>query len=79
MTPELWLALIQFATKFGLDAALAILNGIKGGRTIGDAIAALELAKLKTAEQYLQEAEDAITPLVVPPVVPVGAPVTPTP
>ena len=70
MTPELWIALIQFGTKFGLDAALAILNGIKGGKTIDDAIAALELAKLKTAEQYLQEAKDAITP---------PAPVTPSP
>ena len=77
MPPELWLPIIQFATKFGLDAALAILNGIKGGKTIDDAIAALELAKIKTAEQYLQEAKDAITPpLFVPLVVP---PVTPTP
>lgn len=70
MTPELWIALIQFGTKFGLDAALAIINGIKGGKTIDDAIAALELAKVKTAEQYLQEAKDAITPPVVPPVTP---------
>lgn len=78
MTPELWIALIQFGTKFGLDAALAIINGIKGGKTIDDAIAALELAKTKTAEQYLQEAKDALTPPV--PVVPlVTPPVTPTP
>ncbi len=56
MTPELWLALIQWGTKFGLDSALAILNGIKGGKTIDDAINALELAKLKTAQQYLDEA-----------------------
>ena len=60
--PELWIALVQFATKFGLDAALAIINGIKGGKTIDDAIAALELAKLKTAEDYLREADPNIDP-----------------
>ena len=52
------LALIQFAIRFGLDAALIIANAIKrGGATIDDAIAALEVAKTKTAADYL--AEDA--------------------
>ena len=62
MTPDLWLALIQFATKFGLDAALAIINGLKGGASIDDAIAALELAKLNTAQQNQDEAQPALPP-----------------
>ncbi len=57
MTPALWIAVLEFATKFGMDAAIAILNGIKGGTTVDDAIAALEAAKLKTAQQYLDEAK----------------------
>jgi hypothetical protein len=80
MTPDLWLALVQFATKFGLDAALAIINGIKGGKTIDDAIAALELAKLKMAQEYLKEAAAAIAPapVVTPPADPPPA-VAPAP
>lgn len=62
MTPDLWIALVQFATKFGLDSALAIINGIKGGKTIDDAITALELAKLKTAQDYLKEATASSPP-----------------
>ena len=53
MTPAT-LALIQFAVKFGLDAALILANAFKkGGVTIDDAIAALEMAKTKTAADYL--------------------------
>lgn len=62
LTPELTLALVQFATKFGLDAALAIAQMIKGGKTIDDAIAALELAKTKTFDQYIAEAKAAAPP-----------------
>lgn len=51
------LALIQFAVKFGLDAAITLGQAIKGpGATIEDAIAALETAKTKTAAEYLAAA-----------------------
>jgi len=43
--------------KYGPDVALAIAGLFKSGKTIDDAIAALELAKTKTAEQYLAEAK----------------------
>lgn len=57
MTPEERNSLIQFAIKFGLDAALAIIPMFKGGATIDDAIAALEVAKTKTAADYVAEAK----------------------
>ena len=59
MTAELWIVVIQFAVKYGIDAAIAIMKAIKGGATIDDAIAALELAKKKTAQEYLDEARPA--------------------
>ena len=55
LTPTMWITIAQFAIKFGVDAAIAIANGIKTGATIDDAIAALELAKTKTAQDYLDE------------------------
>ena len=58
MTPALWVTIIEFAMKFGIDAAIAIMQGVKSGATIDDAIAALELAKTKTAQQYLDEAKN---------------------
>lgn len=57
MTEALWLAVIQFAVKFGLDAAIAIIRGINTSASIDDAITALELAKTKSAQQYLDEAK----------------------
>lgn len=54
MTPEFWAALLQYAIKFGIDAAIAIIKN--QGKTIDDAIAALEVAKTKTAEQIRDEA-----------------------
>lgn len=52
------LALIQFAIKFGIDAAITLATTIQnGGATISDAINALEMAKTKTAATYL--ADDA--------------------
>lgn len=66
LTPELMLALIQFATKFGLDAALAIAQVVKGGKTIDDAIAALDAAKTKTAQDYLNDAAAAAVPPAAP-------------
>jgi hypothetical protein len=55
LTPQAWIVIAQFAIKFGVDAAIAIANGIKSGATIDDAIAALELAKTKSAQDYLDE------------------------
>lgn len=60
MSPELWVVVIQFAIKFGIDATIAIMQGIKSGATIDDAIAALQTAKTKTAQQYLDEAKAKI-------------------
>ncbi len=52
LTPEQLTALLNAAIKFGIDAALALVNMFKSGATIDDAIAALELAKTKTIQQY---------------------------
>lgn len=57
MSEALWIALIQFGIKFGLDAAIAISDGIKNAKNIDDAIAALKTASEKTAQQYVDEAE----------------------
>lgn len=57
MTPELWRAVMEFAVRFGLNAAIALLERIgKPGATIDDAIAALAEAQAKSAEDYLAEA-----------------------
>lgn len=53
------IALAEFAVKFGLDAAIAFAGSMKPGATVDDAIAALQLAKTKTAQQYLDEAKAA--------------------
>jgi len=53
------IALSEFAIKFGLDAAIALASSMKPGATIDDAIAALQTAKTKTAQQYLDEAKSA--------------------
>lgn len=55
------------AIKYGPDVAMAFAKMFKGGATIDDAIAALELAKTKTAEQYLAEAKAALAAQTVKP------------
>ena len=76
---EVTVLLIQFAIKFGLDAAIAIAKALQAGATIEDAIAALEIAKIKTAQTYLDDAralnpvlpkELEIPPADVPPISP---------
>lgn len=63
MTEVLFVALLNFAVKYGLDAAIAIGKVMsKPTVTIDDAIAALELAKTKTAAQYLAEAKQPLAP-----------------
>lgn len=44
ITPELLIAILSFAEKFGLDAALAVATATKGG-TIDDLISALRTVK----------------------------------
>ena len=63
MSEQAWLALIQFATRFGLDAALAIAQNWKPKPSVDEAIAALEAAKTKTAADYIAEAKAAEPPV----------------
>lgn len=53
MSDLMFLALIQFATRFGIDAAIALASAKPA--TIDEAISALQMAKTKTAEDYLAE------------------------
>jgi hypothetical protein len=62
LTPETLAAWLQFAVKFGIDAAIAIAPLFKGGATIDDAIAALQAAKTKTAQDYKAEALASVVP-----------------
>jgi hypothetical protein len=57
MSPALLIALIEFATKFGIDAAIAIADGFKNAKTIDDAIAALKASREKTWEDFKREAQ----------------------
>lgn len=57
MSEQLLIALFNFGVKFGIDAAIAMAKAFKTGSTIDDAIAALEVAKTKTAQDYLSEAK----------------------
>lgn len=52
---EIALIIASYAIKFGLDSAIALAKAIQSGATIDTLIAALELAKTKTAQQYLDE------------------------
>ncbi len=73
MTPEVIASWLQFAVKFGIDAALAIAPMFKGGATIDDAINALQSAKTKTAADYIAEAKAALPTPVPPPPTPAPA------
>jgi hypothetical protein len=53
MTPEIAIVLAQTLIKYGPDLALIVAGWFQSGATIDDAIAALEVAKTKTAQQYL--------------------------
>lgn len=73
MSENLIIALLNFAVKFGVDAAIAIIKSLKSSATIDDAIAALEVAKTKTAQQYLDEEKTVsvtTAPVVEPPPTP---------
>ena len=60
LTTDLAILIAQLAIKYVPEVALAFAKLLKGGSSIDDAIAALELAKTKTAEQYLDEAKAAL-------------------
>lgn len=45
MTPELQVAIFNMVVSIGIDATLAILNGMKNASTIDDAILALQSAQ----------------------------------
>lgn len=62
LTPEIAVALLNAAVNLGIDAALALAKMFKSDATIDDAIAALEEAKTKTAQDYKDEAKAAATP-----------------
>lgn len=63
MSEALIIALLNFATKFGIDAALAIGNRLnQPGATLSDAIAALEDIQKKGAKDYLAEAGGPANP-----------------
>lgn len=51
MNPAIITALVNAA----LDAAISIIKGLNSTATVDDAIAALEVAKSKTAQDYLDE------------------------
>ncbi len=55
MSEALLIALMNFAVRFGIPAAKAMAEGIKGGKTIDDAIAALDAAGGKTLDDYKAE------------------------
>lgn len=65
MSETLAIALINLVAKVGLDAAIAITEGLKKSATLDDAIAALRAAKTKTAQDYLDEASRAVAAPVV--------------
>lgn len=57
MTQELWASIAMYAVKFGLQAAIDLAKSIKAGGGIDTAIAALERAEAKSAQDYLDEAK----------------------
>jgi len=61
MTEQLWLAIIAFATKFGLNAAMVILGAMnKPAATIDDAIKSFAEAEQKSAEDFRREARERL-------------------
>ena len=58
-------ALLNFAARFGIEAAISFLQN--RGATIDDAIAALEMAKTKSLEDYIREDAAARIMKAVPP------------
>jgi len=55
LTSETIMLIAQLALKYTPEVAIAFARMFKGGATIDDAIAALEVAKTETAEQIRAE------------------------
>ncbi len=60
MSEALLTALLQFATRFGINAAIAFLES--RGSTIDDAISALRKAQALSLEQIIAETPTPPTP-----------------
>jgi hypothetical protein len=56
MTPELITAIISLTARYGIPAALSVLNNLRSAVTIEDAIAALKAADVPM-EQLIDEAK----------------------
>lgn len=70
MSQELLASLAMYAVKFGLQAAIDLAKSIRAGGGIDAAIAALERAETKSAQNYLDDAKanaalaGTVTPIV---------------
>jgi len=59
MTPDVMIALINFATRFGIAAAVEIAKVAgRANVTVDEVIEALDAASKKSAQDYLNEAKD---------------------
>jgi hypothetical protein len=65
MSEALLIALLGFATRFGIQAAIAFLQN--RGVTIDDAIAALQKAEEKSLDAYIAEDRARRNPPLPPP------------
>jgi len=63
MPEAVLLALIQFAIRFGLPAAIAFFQRIGNAPTLDDAIDALGKAHAKSLEDYIAEDAEAAAKL----------------
>ena len=62
LTEALLLRIAEFAITFGIPATVEFFKNLSTTSTIDDAIAALDKASQKTAQQYLDEAKARISP-----------------
>lgn len=53
MSEALIITILQFATKFGIEAGIALAEGLRGGATVETTLAALRRAKTLTAQDYV--------------------------
>jgi len=67
MDPALATALLSFAARFGIDAAITFLERSQKATTIEDAIAALKASQEKSWEDYKAEAAAAVQAGTLPP------------
>lgn len=63
LTADVLAALLNFAVKFGIDAAIGLIKRIGSNPTIDDAIAALDIAASRTLDDYKKAAPAPNPPL----------------